>query len=281
MMKKQGASRKGQSKLDFFFMPKSSTINTKLKDLSLSIKNTEKVENHSPNSHESPIDLVDNSIDVLSSPLRQDSNEDFNVFSKNASNRAVDIQKINEFIDEPDQLIKTPNYKIEISNYTPDDDVNHIPPMCYSLEQMKETHFELEIAESRIKKHVCSKFKHPAQSGLVLEHEGIQTISIEEIKKRDNYHQLLEEQKTPKFWEPRVWDSKETIMDENESNKLLETINQEVININEKRCGQIETSKKIKKPEKHHKKESAHIFLCPSLLFSTDESDDNTDFDMF
>ena len=88
---------------------------------------------------------------------------------------------------------------------------------------LKDIHYNLEIIECRIIDGILKDVTHPCLS-IKIDQNDLKLNKKENLKIK-NYNNIIEKKEIPNFWEKRIWDNKNNILNEDDSNELKEKIN--------------------------------------------------------
>lgn len=111
----------------------------------------------------------------------------------------------------------------EEQNSSNNEDENENEKLWRTFDQ-NERHRRLEIYENRIIWGLNNEYQHPAQSIKAAADGMLYVLSKEEFEKSNRYEQIPCKHVVPKFWEPRVWDKTEDLLDEKKSEELQASI---------------------------------------------------------
>lgn len=142
-------------------------------------------------------------------------------------------------------------------------------------------HSRLETIETRINDKLIPEMVHPAQS-IVYDrlHQEALFLNEKEYAKRKNYQIVRTLKRIPDCWEPRPWDKTEEKMTEFENFEFNEMVNNFEPFDSDGEIREWYKSKDVRAVTRQ-KKRLPVLFKVSLINFSTDEFDDQTDFDSF
>lgn len=143
------------------------------------------------------------------------------------------------------------------------------------------THSRLETIETRINDKQIPEMIHPAQS-IVYDrlHQESLFLNDKENNKRKNYRVVHTLKRIPACWEPRPWDKSEEKMTKFENLEFTEMIDNFEPLDSEGEIREWYRSKDVRAGTRQ-KKRVPVMFEVSLINFSTDEFDDQTDFDSY
>lgn len=118
---------------------------------------------------------------------------------------------------------ETPKKVEEEQKFSNEEDENENEKLWRTFDQ-SERHRRLEIYENRIIWGLNNEYQHPAQAIKAASEGMTYVLSKEENEKTTRYEQIPCKHIVPKFWEPRVWDKTEDLLDEAKSEELQANI---------------------------------------------------------
>lgn len=182
--------------------------------------------------------------------------------------------------------IQTPDV-IESVDFPPNDPVPDF--------NIVENHSRLEMCEYRIINGIDKRYGHPANAIQASESEKDLNPKPFEIEKVERYDEIEIVNRTPLFWEPRVWDTENTMMSE----KASELLEQKIAEVNEMSRSleeypenrrdpsapqtprKVQMKHKVVKKTNKQKKQRETIVSLSTYCYDTDDEDFYTDCDMF
>ena len=100
-----------------------------------------------------------------------------------------------------------------------DSEENENEKIWTDLDQL-ERHRRLEIYECRIIWGLTPEYQHPAQAVKAAKNGMSYVLSKEEYEKSTRYEQIPCKHIVPKFWEPRIWDKAEDVLNDQQTEEL-------------------------------------------------------------
>jgi len=135
-------------------------------------------------------------------------------------------------------------------------DINELSEI-FEAEKLKK-HQLSELFESRINDGVDTVNKHPVFAPQIAEKARNIVKTSDEKYRYDNYQMFNPQMKIPAFWEPRVWDNKEDIMTEEETQNVIQQ--------------NLDYQKPIPKSEFHFQdRDFSESIICPKPIRREDD----------
>lgn len=102
----------------------------------------------------------------------------------------------------------------------------------YDFNTICNVHFQLEVLEKRIQNGDDEVHEHPAMCVQVLDEEGLNDITEDEMQYRQTYKVRKVRKIKPSFWEPRCYDDEYATLTRNDDRRLREAIRETDYNNN-------------------------------------------------
>ena len=185
---------------------------------------------------------------------------------------------------KPPARIQTPEWEDLSAKKSQNDKVRKNQGRKVNLLKIEENrranHIQLEYFETRIQNGDDKQHTHPVQAHEMAESGMTIVMTHEEYLKTKRYEKTDYLLKTPKFWEPRVWDKPENQMNESETESLVQNIQLSYENkaLDEEEYYHDSAQPSSRRKNKKSKKNRAFLSI-PIYDYVTNSSSEDTDWD--